>query len=442
MDKAIAAAGQRQRSGPADTINRRLLVTAMIGWALVSMDVAFFSYTYPLIQKSLGISTDDVAVIYGTIFGLGAVASFAVGPVVDRFGRRPVFQLTLLATAVGSALTAAATSLAALLVFRSVSEVGSATESIAGQSLVAEDAPRNFRAVALGIVQSGYALGFFIATALCLTLDTVIGWRAIFLIGLVPALFVLWIRRAVPESKRFSDVRRLRQEARGHAHSEAAAERVDTAYEVDKAAAVRHPLRQLMGRDIRRTTIVIFFFTAVYIYGTASVQFWLPELTGPRHFTLSQVQLLESVGTAAAVFGYLLSAWLGSRWGSREVTILYALLGIVAGYLFAFQTSALVPSIVAYCFFEFFTLGISSTIVAFTIDSFPTRIRGTGMGLSLTGTWIGWIAAGTSGPALFSALGVTRTFEIWMVLFGILGAVILCFARRVTPRAELESIAV
>ena len=140
------------------SINRRAwMITLMSlgGWTLVNMDGSLFNFNYPLVQKSLGISDNSIGNLYAIIYAVGALSTWVSGPLMDRYGRKPAFQLCMLFAAVGSVLTAGAGGFFILVMARSITQAGATTEWMAGQVLVAEEAPSHARGRLIGISQIG-----------------------------------------------------------------------------------------------------------------------------------------------------------------------------------------------------------------------------------------------------------------------------------------------
>lgn len=426
-------------------LERSMMLMVLAGVTLVSMDSGFFTFAYPLIQAQLHISLQQIGFLYATIFAVGAVANLVLGQVMDRIGRKPAFQFSLLATAIGSGLSGLAGSFGSLLVVRSLTQLGGSSEFLSGQTLNVETVRPQFRWLALATGQSGYVLGWFLASLISLILIPIVGWRWLFAIGVLPALFILWFRRSIPESERFQDVKRLRAVSREQARSvdvSTIAETVETKYIIDKRAAVKSEWRQLIDPSLLRTTIVIVVATMCMTYSAAAPQFWLPALIGGRHFVLSQVQLLSVWGTGIAFPGYFICGWLGGRIGRREATLLFLILGAGAGYFFGFRAHSFTSTAFWFAAWQFFELGLYGAFVAYVEEIFPTRARGVGNGVFQASVWLSWMIAGLTGPLLFAGIGVDATFAMWMMGFAVLAFVALLFGRHVVPTAELEEIAV
>ncbi|MCY0898504.1 MAG: MFS transporter [Firmicutes bacterium] len=409
-------------------------ITSLAGWTLVNMDGSFFTFSYPLIQKQFHITTQQVSFLYTGIFLIGAVVTFVIGPVLDRLGRKGVFQFTLLATALGSLLSGLAFNFTSLFVFRGITQVGASSEWMAGQVMVAEEAPNHTRGWWVGFAQIGWPVGWFIASLLSLALVPTLGWRWLFVIGVVPALFTLWVRRNVQETDRFQDIKKIRQQLDENRAAEAR-------YATNTAKVNEFTYAQLFEPDLARTSILVFLWQLIYNYGAASIIYWLPELFIHYGLPLTSEYATSAWATGLAIIGYLSAAVLGEKFGRREVSALYLAIGAVSGLLLGLKGTTWIAITVFYAGFYFFAIGQMGAAVAFALESFPTRARGTGGTLLAVATWVGFIAAGLTGPILFSAWGVPATIAVWGGLCAIIPAILALGTRRVKPGVALEEIA-
>ncbi len=408
--------------------------TSLAGWTLVNMDGSFFTFSYPYIQKQFNITTQQISFLYTGIFLIGAIVTFIIGPILDRVGRKGVFQFTLLATALGSLLSGVSFSFVSLFAFRGVTQVGASSEWMAGQVMVAEEAPDQSRGWWVGFAQIGWPVGWFIASLLALVVIPTLGWRWLFIIGVIPALFTLWVRRNVQETGRFRDIQRVRHEMQEH-HP------VETKYATNTAKVNQFTYKQLFESDLARASILIFLWQVIYNYGAASIIYWLPELFIKYQLPLTDEFATSAWATGFAIIGYLSAAWLGERYGRREISALYLVIGAISGLLLGLDGTTWLAITIFYAGFYFFAIGQMGAAVAFALESFPTRARGTGGTLLAIATWVGFIAAGLSGPVLFKEWGVPLTVAVWGGGCAIIPALLALGTKRVKPGQALEEIA-
>ena len=400
---------------------RAWLVTLLSlgGWLLVNADGSLFNFTYPLIQKDLGLSDNQIALIYTIIYAVGAVSTFVAGPLMDKIGRKPIYQACLFAAALGSLVTAAAPGFLILVLGRSITQIGAATEWMSGQVMVAEEAPAKVRGRLIGLAQIGYPLGFFLGALLSLLIVDHFGWRVLFIAGLLPVFLMMWARRGVDETKRFQE---------------------EVAVEDNHPELKRNHIAQLFEPDLRRTSICISLWHLFYAFGAAGIISYLPTVYAHFHISLTNTFLSSAIATAFAAFGYILAAVLGEKYGRREISAVFLTLGAIAGGFLAFAGSSFWLLTIFYALFYFFTIGHITAAVAFAAEVFPTRVRGTGTNLVAASEWAGFVLAGLTGPFLLNNVGYSFTLTLWCVISPLLAAVAALSMRRVAPGKLLEEV--
>jgi len=179
---------------------RHTVLASFLGWTLDAFD--YFLLTFVIVGVAKEFHTDNEAVTYGLFLTLAArpLGALIFGRLADRYGRRPVLMLDVVLFSVFELATAFSTSLTMLLVLRFLFGVAMGGEWGIGASLAMESIPAKSRGLVSGLLQSGYPCGFFLAALANWLLVDAIGWRGLFVVGAVPALLVLYIRRKVPES--------------------------------------------------------------------------------------------------------------------------------------------------------------------------------------------------------------------------------------------------
>lgn len=421
VDRVTAPSAPAEKPGRFGVSRRAWMVTILSlgGWMLVNADGSLFNFAYPLIQKDLGLSDADISYIYASIYLVGAVATFVAGPAMDRYGRKPIYQLCLFAAVLGSVITAGAMSFVVLLVARGITQGGAATEWMAGQVMVAEEAPPKARGRLIGLAQIGYPLGFFLGSLLSLIIVPTLGWRALFLFGLLPVIMMIFARRKVDETKLFT----------AEMHAERSGE-----------VPVKGRYRQLLEPELRRSTVLVAIWHLVYAFGVAGVISYLPTIYNNFGISLEYTYASSAIATGVAAFGYLACAVLGERIGRREASAAFLVIGAVAGVLLAFWGQNIVLLTLFFSLVYFFTIGHITAAAAFAAEVFPTRVRGTGTNIVAGAEWLGFVGAALAGPLMFAGIGYAWTLIVWLVLCPLIAAGCALGMRRVAPGTELEEI--
>lgn len=397
----------------------KVTLLSLGGLLLVSADGSLFNFTYPLLQKELGISDNEIGVIYAILFAVGALSTFVAGPLMDKIGRKPIYQACLFAAALGSVITAAAPGFLVLVIARSITQIGASTEWMSGQVMVAEEAPAKVRGRLIGLSQIGYPLGYFVGALLSIAIVDRFGWRILFVCGLLPVLLMIFARRGVEDTKRFQEEMRIEK-----AHAE-----------LDRSR-----FAQLFEGDLRRSSICLLIWHFTYAFGVAGIISYLPTVYSHFNISLNNMFASSAIATGIAAFGYILAACLGEKYGRREVCAAFLILGAIAGALLAFCANTWALLTVFYALFYFFTLGHVTSAVGFAAEVYPTRVRGTGTNLVAGAEWTGFVVAALTGPWLLHNAGYTTALLAWCVIGPLIAAMSAMSMRRIAPKTVLEDI--
>ncbi|HSC28423.1 MAG TPA: MFS transporter, partial [Vicinamibacterales bacterium] len=185
------------RAGSPDA--RRSLIAASLGWMLDSFDVMLYALVLAALMLDLGM-TKEVAGLLGSVTLVASAAGGMIfGVIADRFGRTRALMGSILIYSVFTAACGFAQTIRQLAAFRVLLGIGMGGEWASGAALVSETWPAEHRGKALGFMQSSWAIGFAAAAVVTWLVLPVWGWRAVFFVGVLPAFFTLWIRRAVRE---------------------------------------------------------------------------------------------------------------------------------------------------------------------------------------------------------------------------------------------------
>src|SRR5882757_185352 len=186
---------------------RSTLAATFAGWMLDGMDVMVYSLVLPTLVAVWHISKGQAGLLGTSTLLLSSLGGWIAGLAADRFGRVKILQLTIVWFAFFTFLSGFANGFTQLLIFRGLQGLGFGGEWAVGSVLIGEAIRSEYRGRAVGTVQGGWAIGWG-ASALFYTLFFVLmpswlAWRAMFWVGLLPALLVVWIRSHVSESNIF-----------------------------------------------------------------------------------------------------------------------------------------------------------------------------------------------------------------------------------------------
>jgi MFS family permease len=347
------------------TPRERNTFTACVGgWALDAMDVQIYSFVIPALIATWGITRGQAGLLGTAALLASAVGGWLAGFLADRFGRVRTLQIAILWFAVFTFLSGLAQNYQQLFAARLMLGLGFGGEWAAGSVLLGEVIRPAYRGKALGVMQAGWAVGWGAAALLYAgffsVLPTELAWRALFLVGLLPALLVFFVRRFVEEPPVYLKAR---------------AELL--------AAGDKPSFFEIFEPPLLRITVLGGLMGTGAQGGYSAVTTWLPTyLRTERHLSVLDSAGYLAVSIAGAFFGYLSGGILADKIG-RRLTFLTFALG--AGAVVAIYTA--VPfgngaMLVLGFPLGFFASGVFSAMGPFFTEHFPTRVRGVGQGFA------------------------------------------------------------
>ncbi|KVC48169.1 MFS transporter [Burkholderia diffusa] len=341
---------------------RRAFWSCKVGYMLDGMDTQMLSFVIPTLVATWGISLADAGFIGTMTLLASALGGWIAGILSDRIGRVRTLQLTVLWFAVFTALCGLAQNYHQLLAARALMGFGFGGEWTAGAVLIGEVIRARDRGKAVGLVQSGWAIGWGLSALLYALLFSVLpaelAWRALFLVGLAPALLVVVIRRYVKEPDVYAK---------------------EKATQAKVADAPR--LTEIFAPKLLSTTLRAALLTTGAQGGYYAITTWLPTfLKTERHLTVMGTGGYLAMIIFGSWVGYLTSAYLTDRLGRKPNFILFALGSMVIA--FSYTSLNLTNASMLWLGFPlgFFASGIFSGMGAFLTELFPTRVRGSGQG--------------------------------------------------------------
>lgn len=338
------------------------LWAAMLGFMLDAMDVLLYSFALQSIRAEFGLSNEQAGLVFTYTLVASAFGGILSGLAADRFGRQRTLIATILLYSFASGGSATSGSLVELLFWRSLVGLGLGAEWSAGAVLVAEYWPGDKRARAISLMQSGWAIGYILAAIVAATILPVYGWRAMFWIGVLPALITVWIRRNVPEPPVWLN----RTEPAG------------SLFEI-----FRSPLRRVTLIATALATTVLFAYWGVFT--------WLPGfLAAPKSAGGAGFGIVKTSGWIIAMqlgafAGYNCFGLLADRIGRRTAFAIYvtaaAFMTIAYGSAPRWAgDSAPAVLLIAGPLLGFFGTGFFALFGTMLAELYPTSVRGAGQG--------------------------------------------------------------
>jgi len=387
------------RAGTLD--GKRAFVAASMAWGLDAFDVMLFSLTLPDVIRDLGLTKTQAGAL-GSITLLGAaVGGLIFGHIADRFGRTKALMGAVLIYSIFTAACGLSQSLWQFAVLRAVLGLGMGGVWAAGASLVSETWPSHIRGRVLGFMQSAWAIGFAAAAVVNAVVGPRFGWRAVFFVGVLPALFTIWVHRRVKEPEIW---------------------RASANASVPKAR-----FSDMFRGSMLRITGVVTFMNACALFGWWGLNGWIPAF-----LRLPRAEGGVGLGTATMSWfivamqlgmwlGYVSFGYISDSLGRKRVYVFYLL---AASVLLPLYGSLRWPTALLLLgpFVAFFGTGYFSGFGAVTAEIYPTSIRASAQGFTYN---IGRIASAAA-PFTVGSLATSRGFGIAFLVSGaafLLGAI-------------------
>jgi MFS family permease len=339
-----------------------VLTICILGWAFDIYEATIMQLVTPILIKEWGITPATMGAVTTISRWVGLIGTFAFPVLADLYGRKPALIWSIVGYSVLTGLTGFSTGWVSLLIFSSLTRIALAGENPVGMLLVTETAPKKWRATALGGLVGGYPFGYFLCTLAALVVVPLWGWRALYFLGILPALLVLWVRLGINESPRYERV---------------------TAQMVKEGLRKQLDLFAPFRAYPRQSTIATLIYF-LYLFTWVGWSAWMPfYLANERHLGFPTMASYLSAWMFCAIFAYWICGWLCDVFGRRYVIPAFAvpaaILLVVMGQLTS-PSSLFWVGLATNCLIT----GSFGTGLGYTSEIFPTQIRGTAVGATFT----------------------------------------------------------
>ncbi len=375
-----------------------------MGFTLDAMDWMLLALTLPLIQKTFDFSLPAGGLLATATLAGAAVGGAFIGILADYYGRVRILTWTMGWYAIFTAACGFAQSYEQLLCLRFVVGLGLGGEWGVGATLVSEYWPAKYRGRANALVQSGWCVGYGLASLAFMYIVPAWGWRALFLLGIIPAFIAVWVRRSIPEPQEWIERKQL-----GAVLSDRKTE---------------FPLTAMFSRTHIRKTIFCMVFTSGALMAYWGSAAWIPSFL----YTTMKLDIVRTGGylivlNAGAIVGYQFFGWLADAKGRRFASIAGLSMSVVVTVIYVSirdpQTLLLFGPV-----FGFATNGNLATMGSFLTEMFPVELRATatnflfnvGRAMSMLSPYI----IGMVGTVYGLGIGIGVTALLYMM--GVFGA--------------------
>ncbi|HEX4536631.1 MAG TPA: MFS transporter [Candidatus Acidoferrum sp.] len=362
VPSANLSASSRLFNWPRDTTaaERQTLVAGGLGWMLDAMDVMLYSLVIAFLLREFAMDARTAGFLNSLTLVASAVGGLVFGWVADRIGRTRALMASIGLYSVASAACGFSHSITELAAFRFLLGIGMGGEWTAAAALIAETWRPEHRGKALGLMQSSYAIGEAIAALVVAVVLPTFRWRAVFFVGVLPALLVFWIRRNVPEPAVWKN--RVATERLGF-------------------------FGVLLGKGVFRVGLLATAMNAFGMFGYWGLFTWIPAYLslpvsqGGRGLSLVKTTTFFLVLCFGKWLGYVSFGFFADAFGRRKPYFIYLLIAAGLTPIYGSAKSAFWLLLLG-PFVAFFGTGFFSGYAAIASEIFPGEIRAAAMGLS------------------------------------------------------------
>ena len=326
---------------------RNAVLASFLGWTLDAFDFFLLVFVIKDIAAEFGTNVKEVTFAILLTLAMRPLGAFIFGFFADRYGRRPTLMVDIILYSVFELASAFSPSLTVLIVLRALYGIAMGGEWGIGASLAMETIPAGARGVVSGILQEGYAVGYLLAAVVYYLLFPLIGWRGMFVAGVLPALLVLYIRIHVKESPVW--------ERRAHRRE--------------------NPLAAI--RDHWQLFLYVILLMTAFNFLSHGTQDLYPTFLQVQHklstHAVGIIAIIYNIG--AILGGIFFGAW-SERVGRRNAIIIAALLSLPIIPLWAFSHTAWELTLGAFLM-QFMVQGAWGIVPVHLNELSPEAARGT-----------------------------------------------------------------
>ncbi len=410
---------------PMSGYQRKVFAIIATAWLADQVDVALLTFLLGSIVVTFHLSPVQAGSLAAMTFAGQLLGNIGAGLTADRFGRRIVFQVTMVIWGLASFAAAGAWSLGALMVFRLIIGVGVGGEAPVAQAMVSELLPSAIRGKYIAFMEGFWAVGYVASGAISFFVLPHFGWRAVFVaVGLL-SLVVFVVRRGLPESPRwladrgrFAEAEAVMTMMETEVRRRTGRELPEPQLFVVETHAHANSFATIFSREYIKRTVMAFgvwFFALLGFFGLNS---WIAVLLKSHGFSIIGSVGFVTLITLGGIPGFYITGILLERIGRKPVTAGVLVLGAISAYLYG-SASDIAWLFVAGFVMQFFMFGMWSALYAYTPELYPTRARATGAGFASAFGRVGAIIGPIVLPLVIANAGTGAAFDLGAAAFGI-----------------------
>lgn len=377
---------------------RKALFAASMGWLLDAFDVMLYALVLTAVVGDLGLSLATGGQLASLTLAASAVGGLVFGVLADKVGRTRALTLSILIYSVFTFACGLAQNVWQLALFRLLLGLGMGGEWASGAVLVSETWPEKHRGKALGLMQSCWAIGYGAAAVVVAIVLPRYGWRPVFFVGILPALFTLWIRRSVEEPELWTASRQAAPSRQA----------VPSRQEVPVAPSPPTPWR---------IVALLTMMNAATMFAWWGLNLWVPSYLslpveqGGIGLSTGVMSMFVVAMQVGMWFGYVSFGFISDTFGRRPTYVTYLVVAAALVWAYGFTKQPVVLLVLG-PFVAFFGTGYFSGFGAVASELFPTSVRATALGVTYnSGRLLSAVA-----PYVIGSLAQSRGFGLAFTL--------------------------
>ena len=325
---------------------RNVVIAAYLGWTLDAFDFFLMVFMFKDIAAELHSTMQVVSTAVLLTLGMRPVGAFVFGRLADRFGRKPALMWNILAYSLLEMASGFAPTMTTLLLVRALFGIAMGGEWGIGSALTMETIPAAARGAVSGLLQTGYPSGYFLASLTVYLFYDRLGWRWMFVLGVVPAILVFFIRRGIEESPSW------------------------------RQQVPRRAVTAMTYGNVKLAVYAIVLMAAFNFLSHGSQDAYPTFLKVQHHFDTRLTSLLTAIANVGAICGGLLFGSFSERIGRRRAIMVAALLALPALPFWAFGSTPLILGLGAFLI-QLAVQGAWGVVPVHLNELSPPEIRGT-----------------------------------------------------------------
>jgi MFS transporter, SHS family, lactate transporter len=325
---------------------RYAIAAGFLGWTFDAFDFFVLVLIFPAVAKEFGRPIRDIALTTTATLAMRPIGALVFGLLADRYGRRPVLMANIAFYSVMEVLSGLAPGYASFMALRLLYGIGMGGNWGVGASLVLESVPQKWRGMASGFLQQGYAVGYLLAAGALYTVFPRWGWRAMFFIGVIPALITLLICTKVQESEAWHQAR------------------------TDWST-----YRNAIFSNARLFLYLVLLMSMMNFISHGTQDMYPTYLQRQLHYTTNTTALVTAISMFGAILGGFIVGHFSDRFGRRRSVILAALLAVCVIPLWVFAPNKGMVMVGAFLM-QFMVQGAWGVIPAHINELSPSAVRG------------------------------------------------------------------